>query len=88
MLVDPSLCSSPGTVSPVDGVSAENRLGSRTYLDLRAGWQSPWKARINVGVHNAFDRDPPVSYSGTANSFDPAYPLPGRFWYVDLSYQF
>ncbi len=82
------LCSSPDTLSPVDGVSGENRLGSRTYVDLRAGWQSPWRARFNIGVQNAFDRDPPVSYSGTANSFDPAYPLPGRFWYVDLSYQF
>ena len=82
----PDLCSSPDTTSPVDGVSGENRLGSRTYVNLRAGWQSPWQARFNVGVHNAFDRDPPVSHSGTANSFDPAYPLPGRFWYIDVGW--
>lgn len=82
------LCSNPGSISPVNGAPDENRLGSRTYVDLRAGWQSPWKARFNLGVHNAFDRDPPVSYSGTANSFDAAYPLPGRFYYLDATLRF
>lgn len=80
--LDPSLCSNPDSISPVDGVSIENRLAARTYVDMQAAWRSPWDAQIRVGAHNALDRDPPVSYSGTSNSFDPAYPLPGRYYYA------
>jgi len=35
-----------------------------------------------VGVNNVTDRDPPFAYSAFANTFDPQYPVPGRFWYV------
>lgn len=77
-----NLCSDSGMVFPGTVNTPSNRLPSRTYLDLQAGWETPWQGRVVIGVHNAADRDPPVSYSAFANSFDPAYPMPGRFWYL------
>ncbi len=84
----PELCSSPDVVSPIYFGYPENRLGSRTYLDLQASWNSRWGGRISAGVQNATDRDPPVSYTAFANSFDPAYPIPGRFWYASYTQRF
>jgi iron complex outermembrane receptor protein len=77
-----SLCSRPGIESPTHFGYPENRLGARVYVDLQAAWDAPFGARILLGVHNAFDRDPPVSYAAFANSFDPSYPIPGRYWYL------
>lgn len=83
----PDLCSDPDATSPLDGESPVNRLGSRTYVDLQAEWRTSHDGRVLVGVNNAFDRDPPVSYS-SANSFDPAYPIPGRNWYLEYVQKF
>lgn len=80
------LCSDPGVQHSQDPRFPENRLGSATYVDLQAGWDAPWGSRIAAGVHNVFDRDPPVSYAAFANSFDPSYPIPGRFWYLRLQH--
>lgn len=80
----PDLCSDPGTPSPVAAAFPLNRIGSATYLDVQAGWQAPWSGQVVVGLRNALDRDPPRSYSAFANSFDPAYPLPGRQAYLRL----
>lgn len=79
------LCSDPATPSPLDPSVPLNRLDARVYVDLQLAWETPWDGRYVFGVRNALDRDPPVSYAGTANSFDAAYPVPGRFWYVNLS---
>ena len=76
------LCSSPDIASPTHFGQAENRIGSRTYVDLQLGYELPWSGRATVGLNNAFDRDPPIAYSAFANSFDPSYPIPGRFWYL------
>ena len=80
------LCSDPGIAHSQDPRFPENRLGTATYVDLQAGWDAPWGSRLVAGVHNAFDRDPPVSYAAFANSFDPAYPIPGRFFYLRLTH--
>lgn len=82
------LCSDPDEPFPLASNVPTNRLPSRTYLDLQAGWETPWEGRVLIGVHNATDRDPPVSYSAFANSFDPAYPMPGRFWYLQWVQRF
>jgi iron complex outermembrane receptor protein len=79
------LCSDPGQPSPVDPAFPLNRLGDRVYLDLQAAWEAPALGRFALGLRNVLDRDPPVSYAGTANSFDPAYPIPGRFWHLSWS---
>jgi iron complex outermembrane receptor protein len=82
------LCSKPDVESAIFFGAPENRMGSATYVDLQAGWSAPWSGRITLGVQNAFDRDPPISYSAFANSFDPSQPIPGRFWYASYSQTF
>ncbi|QNP41224.1 TonB-dependent receptor domain-containing protein [Lysobacter solisilvae (ex Woo and Kim 2020)] len=68
--------------------SAENHIGATTYHDLSAYWNAPWNAKITVGVNNVFDKDPPVAASAFANSFDPQYEVPGRFYYMRYSQKF
>jgi iron complex outermembrane receptor protein len=80
-------CSKPNVVGVIFG-GPENHLGSITYWDLQGTWDTPWDGRITLGVNNIFEREPPVSYSAFANSFDPQYDVPGRFWYVSYSQKF
>ena len=82
------LCSNPDAASPVFFGFPENRIDSRWYFDLQGSWNAPWDARIAVGVQNVLDEDPPVSYDAFANSFDPAYPVPGRHWYATYTQKF
>lgn len=78
-----SLCSDPSHVVEVDGVMVpRNRVGAVTYVDLEGGWRAPWNGVFTLGVRNAFDRDPPLSYSEVPNSFYPDYDIPGRFFYA------
>nr|MBP8177111.1 TonB-dependent receptor [Xanthomonadales bacterium] len=65
-----------------------NSLGSTLYTDVQATWNTPWNGRITAGINNLFDEDPPVSYSTFINNFDPAYDIPGRFWYLRYAQQF
>lgn len=81
------LCSDPGNIGP-DGPAAQNSLGGTTYHDVSFYWTSPWNARITVGANNVFSKTPPVSFSAFANSFDPAYDIPGRFYYMSYSQKF
>jgi iron complex outermembrane recepter protein len=70
------------------GIGSEHHIGSVTYHDLRVGYDAPWDATVSVGVNNAFKKDPPISYATFANSYDPAYDTPGRFWYVQYNQKF
>lgn len=64
-----------------------NRIPSTVYHDI-SGWvDTPWGARITLGLQNAFDRDPPYSPTVT-NSFGPEYELPGRFYYMRYHQKF
>ncbi len=81
-------CSSPDVASPVFFGFPENRIDDRWYFDLQGAWSTPWNSEVRVGVQNLFDEDPPVSYSAFFNSFDPQYPVPGRFWYASYSQRF
>ncbi len=81
------ICSDPTRVTEF-GLRPENRIPSVTYTDLSGHWNSPWNARISVGVNNVFDRDPPRSATTFANSFDPAYEIPGRFYYMRYTQKF
>ena len=86
------LCSDPDRyVEDEDGNpvnAAENRIGSVTYHDITGYWKAPWNARITLGVNNAFDKQPPVSFSTFANSFDPQYEIPGRYIYLQYNQKF
>ena len=76
----PQACSSPST--------SENRMGGTTYHDISAYWKTPWKGRVTVGAANAFGKNPPISYSTFANSFDPKYDVPGAFYYLRYAQSF
>lgn len=87
------LCSNPNRRIDIDGSgiaspAPQNRVGSVTYFDLEAGWQTPWNAKFTLGVRNAFDRDPPVAYSTQFNSFFADYDVPGRYWYASYRQRF
>jgi iron complex outermembrane recepter protein len=95
--VDPDTqCSNPnGVPFNVDGLSSNgleivptNDIGGTTYHDLQARWATPWEGTITGGVRNIGDKDPPVSISTFANSFDPSFDVPGRFFYVSYKQKF
>jgi iron complex outermembrane recepter protein len=72
-----------------DGVDLpRNRLGATTYHDLRAAYRGEWGGTIALGINNAFDKNVPISYSATNNSFLPTYDVPGRFYYVSYNHKF
>ncbi|CAD7715016.1 Vitamin B12 transporter BtuB [Xanthomonas hydrangeae] len=81
------LCSDPDRVTAA-GAAPRNHVPSVTYTDLAAYWKAPWNARVTVGVNNAFDRDPPQAATAFANSFDPQYEIPGRFYYMRYTQKF
>jgi len=84
----PSLCDRPDFESPTFNGDPEHVIDARTYTDLQLRWE-PWPGtQLAVGLDNAFDRDPPVAYTSAANSYDPSYDVPGRFWYVRIQHTF
>lgn len=83
----PIICSDP-TRRTALGPRAENHIPSVTYHDLSAYWNAPWNAKIAIGVNNVFDKDPPFSATTFANSFDPQYEIPGRFFYMRYTQKF
>lgn len=84
-----SFIPNPGSTGAPDGVfDFSNKLGGTTYHDLQVSWNAPWNAKIGVGVNNFTDKDPPVSTLAFANSFDPQYEVPGRFYYLQYTQRF
>jgi iron complex outermembrane receptor protein len=85
---NPGLCSDPDVEDPQFGGTPTNHLDDVWYFDAQVTWDAPWDGRITGGVRNLFDEDPPLSFSNFANSFDPSYEVPGRFWYVSYNQKF
>lgn len=79
-----AILDSNGVVQP----GSENRMGGTTYHDVSVFWKAPWNGKITVGVNNVFAKEPPISYSTFANSFDPNYEIPGRFVYMQYNQKF
>jgi iron complex outermembrane recepter protein len=67
---------------------SQNKIGSTTYHDISGYWNSPWNARVTLGINNVFDKDPPVAFTAFANSFDAQYEVPGRFYYLRYTQKF
>ena len=65
-----------------------HRIGGTTYHDASVYLNTGWNAKVTVGVKNIFDKQPPVSFTTFANSFDPAYEIPGRFVYMQYNQKF
>lgn len=79
------LCSDPDFDNPVDG---HNNVGSVTYHDVSASYETPWNSTIRAGVRNLFQKEPPFMLTPFANSFDQAYDIPGSFWWVSYQQRF
>jgi len=82
------LCSDKDRIGLGGKRDPRNYIPSATYTDLSAYWKTPWNGQITLGVNNAFDRDPPKAYTTFANSFDPQYEIPGRFFYMRYNQKF
>lgn len=67
---------------------SQNKIGGTTYHDVSVFWKAPWNGKITLGVNNIFAKDPPISYTTFANSFDPSYEIPGRFVYMQYNQKF
>ena len=63
-------------------------VASATYHNAQVGYTFGWKGTLNIGVHNVFNRNPPLAMSASFNSFDAQYPIPGRFTYVSYTQKF
>ncbi|MCW8107680.1 TonB-dependent receptor [Alteromonas ponticola] len=84
--LDQQLCSDPSTEV---GGDSFNELEAMAYHDISVGYAVNDNLRLTLGVNNAFDTDPEVSYSTFANSFDPSmYEVPGRFFYGRVNVNF
>ena len=66
----------------------QNKIGGATFHDASVYFNAPWNARITLGINNVGAKSPPVAYSTFANSFDPQYDLPGRFFYLQYRQRF
>lgn len=84
----PNPCTNPLDETPTFP-GGYNVQGSTTYHDVRFTWNTPWNGQIGLGINNVFEKDPPVSYTAFANSFNAAqHEVPGRFWYVQYNQRF
>ncbi|MGV8944362.1 TonB-dependent receptor plug domain-containing protein [Thermomonas sp.] len=74
---------------PESQISRRRQVGANTFHDLQLRYQTPWDARISVGVNNLFKHEGPVMYSfpssGSAyyGGFDQ-----GRFLYMRYTQKF
>ena len=66
----------------------ENKLNPTVYLDAQGSWYTPFDSTISVGIRNLLDKEPPKAYSAFANTYDPAYRTPGRYFYVSFTQKF
>jgi len=86
------LCSDPDRITDLDGTGPAarplNRIPSVVYNDVSFYWKTPWNAKLTLGVNNVLDKDPPVMITAFANSFDPQYEIPGRFFYMQYNQKF
>ena len=73
-----------------DPSKSKNKIGSTFYHDVQFGYNfADSNFDVTVGVNNVLDRDPPISTSAFANSFDvQTYDVPGRFGYLRLRKSF
>ena len=71
-----------------DPDNQKNHIGATTYHDVQFRYNTPWNGTVMLGLNNAWDKQPPVSYSTSYNMFDPQYDLPGRYMYMQYKQKF
>ncbi|MEM9533344.1 MAG: TonB-dependent receptor, partial [Pseudomonadota bacterium] len=82
-------CNSGGD-SDGDGFEDNRRIGGTTYHDMQVSYfLSEYDTRLTFGINNVFDKNPPLSVTAFANSFNVAdYRVPGVFPYVRMTVDF
>jgi len=70
-------------------------IGSYDYFDVYGSWQATDQLRVNIGVTNLFDKDPPVvgneaadTSSNSGNTFPSQYSVLGRSYSVGFTARF
>jgi iron complex outermembrane receptor protein len=78
------------TPNSAHGYEGLNELGTTVYNDLQATYAiTRWNTDITLGVRNLFDKNPPISMTAFANSYQPYfYRVPGRFIYGRIGVRF
>lgn len=78
------ICSDP--VPTANFPDGHRTLKGMLYNDVRVNWAVPnTKVTLSGGVNNVFKRSPPLCVSCELNGYDATtYPLPGRFYYVEV----
>jgi iron complex outermembrane receptor protein len=73
------------------GVQPDLEIGSITYVDLTVGYTFPTETRIQAGVLNLQDKQPPILYQNNvtnANTDVETYDTVGRQFFISLSQKF
>jgi len=75
------------------GAEINQTLDEQHYFDLAGVWQVRENARINLGVNNIFDNDPPLSSvvgsgAGNGNTFPQVYDTLGRYVFAGATVDF
>ena len=84
----PQLCDNVAGSTSVGTLNSTNTVGGVTYHDVSVAYVGDWDGTIRLGAKNIFSKDPPFQTNTFANSFDPAYEVPGAFWYVTYKQNF
>ena len=70
-----------------DAAPSTLRVKPQTITGVQLSYDLPWATRATLGVHNVFDRHPPLTASSTGYAEQTSYFLP-RFAYLDLTKKF
>lgn len=84
---------SSATVPDADGgaVVTPLKTGAISYLDLTLGYEFPTKTRIQIGVQNLTDKQPPIMYQNNvlnANTDVSTYDTLGRRYFLGVNQKF
>jgi iron complex outermembrane recepter protein len=84
-----SLCQGVEGAARVGGVTQiRNRISSVTFHDVSVAYAFDWDGSVRIGGSNVFDKQLPLVTNTFANSFDPAFDIPGGFFYAQYNQKF
>jgi outer membrane receptor protein involved in Fe transport len=96
---NPSVCPTTETCNPAPGDPVPTvthpwpnlKIPSVTYLDFNVGYTFPTQTKIQAGVQNLTDKQPPIFYQNNvtnANTNVETYDTLGRKWWVSFNQKF
>ncbi len=84
------LAGTPNSAHPNAPFAGLNKLGTTVYNDVEVTYDvDAWNTDLTFGIRNLFDKNPPISMTAFANSYQPYYyRVPGRFFYARVGVRF